>query len=193
MQILTILRLSAAYLLFAASYATQSFPHSSQKSAPQSLSLHTHPPPTHKDELLKRAGRPTVGSRMTLHPLRITAYIGVRTILENLYLRIMADAASHDPGEPLSHFTAQYGGVVVTLDSGLHFKWGFVHHFASTMLDWVFNGDQNFYIADIVADMPNGLGQGAIRYMMGTPATRQETADEVWAAIVAQWLASRGL
>ena len=193
MQILTILKLSAAYLLCAASYPTLSFPHPPQKPASHSPSLGTHAPPTYQDELLKRAGRPTVDSRITLHPLRITAYIGVRTILENIYLRIIAEAANRDPGELTSHVTAQYGGVVVTLDSDLHFNWGFVHEFASTMLDWVFNGDQNFYIADIVADMPGGLGQGAIRYMMGTPATRQETADEVWAAIVAQWLASRGL
>lgn len=196
MQILTLLKISASFLLLAAD-PILSFPHSSQKAASRSLSLTTYAnpqaPKIHHDELRKRAGRPIAGSRMTFHALRMTAYLGSRYVLENLYLKIIAETRNRLSDQPISHFTAQYGGVVVSLDSDLKFSWLIVHHFASTMLSRVFNGDRSFYIANIVVDLTEGLGQGTIRYTMGTPATRYETADEVWAAILGQWLGNRGL
>ena len=197
MEIFRILEIATAYLLFAA-YPTLSFPHLSQtipSSHPSSLPTHATPnaTPPHQVEFRKRAGQPMVGSQMTFHALRMTAYLGSRYVLENLYLKIMAEAANRLSDQPISHFIAQYGDVVVSFDSDVTFTWVVVHHLASTMLSRVFNGDQNFYIADIVADMPEGMGQGTIRYTMGTPATREETSDEVWGAILGRWLGNRGL
>lgn len=142
--------------------------------------------------LHKRAGRP-VGPGMTLHALRVATYIGARTVLENLYLKIFAEAANQPAGHSVSFFEAEYGNVFVSFDSDRHFTWDLIKNFADMMLNRVHNGEQNFYIARIVADLPAGLGQESIRFIMGTPETRQDIANQPWAATLRQWLDSHGL
>lgn len=142
--------------------------------------------------LHKRAGRP-VGPGMTLHALRVATYIGARTVLENLYLKIFAEAANQPAGHTISFFEAEYGNVFVSFDSDRHFTWDLIKNFADMMLNRVHNGEQNFYIANIVADLPAGLGQESIRFIMGTPETRQDIANQPWAATLRQWLDSHGL
>lgn len=142
--------------------------------------------------LHKRAGRP-IGNGITLHALRVATYIGARTVLENLYLKIFAEAANQPAGQMISYFEAEYGNVVVSFSSKEHFTWDLVKNFANMMLNRVHNGEQNFYIANIVVDLFGGMGQGSVRFLMGTPETRQDIANEPWAATLQQWLERHGL
>ena len=145
--------------------------------------------------LRKRAGRPA-GNGITLHALQVTAYMGSRAVLEELYTRMMTYAASQPAGVLVPWLEARVGNIIVTFDSDRPFAWGVIHEFASTMLSRVFNGEQNFYIANIVYN----FGQQSVRYVMATPATRTAlapvaglgTADEAWTAILRQWLGRHG-
>lgn len=144
--------------------------------------------------LHKRAGRPA-GNGITLHALHVTTYMGARVVLEELYARIMAHAANQAT-PTVAWFEARIGDLIVTFDSDQPIRWDVIHQFALTMLSRVFNGEQNFYIANIVT----AFGQQSIRYVMATPVTqavlapgaRSPTADEVWAAIYRQWLGRHG-
>ena len=146
--------------------------------------------------LHKRAGRP-IGSGLILQAIRIATYIGARSILETLYFKILAQATNQPAGATLSYFEARYGNVALILDSGdsgHRFTWDLVRTFADMMLNRVLNGEQNFYIADLVADVPCGRdGQQSILLLMGTSETRQDIVNQPWEATLRQWLESHGL
>lgn len=145
-----------------------------------------HREPSQADTLLlKRAGRP-LDRGITLHAFRTATYIGARIVLENLYSKIFAEASNQTPGT-ITYFEADYGEVSVSFSSDKPFSWELIKEFSS-MLSRVFNGEQNFYIADIVAPYPDASGQCSVRLLMGTPDTRQSIANEPWAGTLKEWL-----
>lgn len=148
--------------------------------------------------LHRRAGRLS-GDGMTLHALKVATYIGARVVLENLYLKIMNEAASYPAGATTTILDVEYGDLVVMFDCDQPFPLEAIHRFASTMLSRVMNGEQNFYIAHIVGSAAGTIGasgafgQQAIQYIMATPETGRNIANEPWAATVNQWLRQKGL
>ncbi|KAG7002060.1 hypothetical protein G7Y79_00029g063560 [Physcia stellaris] len=120
--------------------------------------------------LHKRLGYPT-GNGLTLYALRVAIYIGAHTVLENLYLRMIAEAANQPPGLVMFSFTARYGDVLLSFNSEDIITWDMVQNFADMMLNRVRNGEQALYVGDIVADLPDELGRSVVHLMMGTPET----------------------
>ena len=136
--------------------------------------------------LLRRSGRP-LDRGITLHAFQTATYIGARIVLENLYSQILAEASNQMPGTT-RYFEAEYGDVTMSFTSDQPYSWELIKEFSSMMLNRVFNGEQNFYIADIVAPYPDASGQYSVRLLMGTPDTRQSIANEPWAATLKEWL-----
>lgn len=85
-------------------------------------------------------------------------------------------------------FNVEYGDVAVRSSSDQPFSWELIAEFSSMILSRVLNGEQNFYIADIVLHYPEALGQYSVRFLMDTPYRRQSIANEPWAAVLKEWL-----
>ena len=201
MHVMRLLKISFLSLLMLA-HATQSAPlvtldGSKQDAAARHSSLrvprdsHTtdsyHREPSLAEPLLlKRAGRP-LGQGLTLHAFHTATYIGARIVLENLYSQLFAEASNRPPGT-MTNFEAEYGEVAVVFSSDQPFSWELIKEFSSMMLSRVLNGEQNFYIADIVVGYPQVLGQFSVRFLMGTPDTRQSIANEPWAGTLKEWI-----
>ncbi|KAI4112765.1 MAG: hypothetical protein LQ345_006133 [Seirophora villosa] len=174
-----------------------------QGAASQSLSRgppsHIHAPSLYPNRLprphsvLRKRAQPPLGPRITMHALRVTAYIGARTVLEDFYFELMMAAAGHPEGTTTDFIGFTYGKVAGCFDSDLPIRWAVIYDFAAKMLAKVMAGEQNFYIANIVTDLPDALGQQVIRFVMGTPATQPDIANEAWAATVGQWFTQAGL
>ncbi|KAL9008632.1 MAG: hypothetical protein Q9173_006263 [Seirophora scorigena] len=160
---------------------------------------HRHAPSLYANRLprphsfLRKRAQPPLGPGITMHALRVTAYIGARTVLEDFYFELMMAAASHPGGTTTDFIGFTYGRVAGCFDSDLPIGWDVIHDFAAKMLSKVMAGEQNFYIANIVINLPTALGQQVIRFIMGTPATQPDIANEAWAATVGQWLNQAGL
>ena len=54
----------------------------------------------------------------------------------------------------MTNFEAEYGEVAVVFSSDQPFSWELIKELSSMMLSRVLNGEQNFYIADIVVGYP---------------------------------------
>ena len=111
----------------------------------------------------------------------------------------MAEAANQPAGQSLSYYEVQYGDVVVALECEDRFGWEVISNFADMMLQRVFRGEQNFYIANIVQSasgqvgFTGAFGERRISFMMATPETVTSIANQPWAATVTEWLRSKGL
>ncbi|KAI4129457.1 MAG: hypothetical protein LQ338_002238 [Usnochroma carphineum] len=156
------------------------------------MSTYIHQPWSPHASFRKRSGQP-VGVGITLHALWVTAYAGVRAVLVNLYVKVINEAASHPPGTATGYLLAGYGEVIMEFASDRPMRWDVIEFFARMMLERVLNGEQNFYIADIVTEFPGALGQQTIHFLMASPATASDTADEAWAGVLQNWLLRVGI
>lgn len=101
----------------------------------------------------KRAGRVAQGSAIILHAFQAATYIGARAVLERLYTQVLVDATQRAAGTTTAGPEYEYGDVYLSfLTSNDGIPWDIIRQFADMMLTRILNGDQNFYIADVVYD-----------------------------------------
>lgn len=174
-----------------------------QAAAPQLLPLRSrsreHAPRLYPDRrtqpslVLRKRAPQVIVPGVTMQALRVTAYIGASRVLEDFYLAIMNAALRHFRDTTMDSMAFTYGSIIGCFDSALPISWGLIYDFAFAMLIRVHAGEQNFYIANIVTNAPDGPGQQVIRLIMGTPVTHQDIANEAWAATVGEWFRQSGL
>ncbi|KAL8722493.1 MAG: hypothetical protein Q9225_001057 [Loekoesia sp. 1 TL-2023] len=99
--------------------------------------------------LRKRSGV-SFGPGLRLNPFKITMYVGGNQVLQSLYRGAIQAALSHPPGSTTPFLRVTYGLAMMEFNSDQPIKWADIMYFAARMLGRVKNGEQNFYVADLV-------------------------------------------
>ena len=154
----------------------------------RTFSLDLYGPSSIGGQLHKRADFHGLGRGWRMDPLKVTTYIGASHFLEALYRAAITAAVNHAAGSTTPIFRVTYGRAMMEFDSDQPIKWDDILYFASKMLGRVLNGEQNFYIANVVT-----AAAQTINVVMASPVTDEDTADEVWGKIVQQVMQRAGI